>query len=434
LTGRAPFQAASPMDTILQVLEQEPASPRKLNPLTPPDLETICQKCLEKSQLRRYHSAKELAEELGRFLAHEPIQARPVSWVRRTWSWARRRPWVMAGLASVGMLSLLGVSYWLWAENDYLRYKLEHPDHVRRPGPRAAQELSLSYIALYSMLVLVVIREWFGNRLASSKVAGVAARHGLLVAAALTGVSAALLSLYALFKAVDTLVWVREEVWHHVLLYCGVFWTGVLFCWDAARAYEFHEFGSPHRRPVDLSEDEQREINELLIRGASNWAVIKLYRKYTGADFKEASAAVPKMLDALRQQHPNLVPQLGLIRASVAVVIASLTISWTTLMLKATDWWIGYSGRAGWLTNLIRALIPLTLAASLAIALFARRYLFTARYVRCQVVFGLSVIFSIAALLIDRSESWPALFVMSAAGLALGYILGRMALDPDFDE
>jgi serine/threonine protein kinase len=104
LTGRPPFKAASPMDTILQVLEQEPVSPRKLNPLTPPDLETICQKCLEKSPLKRYHSARELAEELGRFLNHEPILARRASRIRRMWNWGRRRPWILTGMASLLVL------------------------------------------------------------------------------------------------------------------------------------------------------------------------------------------------------------------------------------------------------------------------------------------------------------------------------------------
>jgi hypothetical protein len=105
------------MDTILQVLEQEPVSPRKLNPLTPPDLDTICQKCLEKSSLRRYHSARELAEELGRFLNREPILARRASWTRRAWNLGRRRPWILTGIASLLVLMLLGLSYYLWAEN-----------------------------------------------------------------------------------------------------------------------------------------------------------------------------------------------------------------------------------------------------------------------------------------------------------------------------
>ncbi|MBC7822014.1 MAG: serine/threonine protein kinase [Planctomycetaceae bacterium] len=76
LTGRPPFQAASPVDTILQVLEQDPIPPRVLNPNADPDLELISLKCLQKPSDLRYATADALADDLQAFLAHEPISAR----------------------------------------------------------------------------------------------------------------------------------------------------------------------------------------------------------------------------------------------------------------------------------------------------------------------------------------------------------------------
>jgi len=104
LVGRPPFQAASAMETLKQVLEREPVSPRMLNPEVSRDLETICLKCLEKEPSERFATARELAEELDRCLKGEPIRSRRVSWASRAYRWCRRKPMAAAFSASIMLL------------------------------------------------------------------------------------------------------------------------------------------------------------------------------------------------------------------------------------------------------------------------------------------------------------------------------------------
>ena len=106
LTGRPPFKAATPLDTVLQVVSDEPVPPRQLQSKVPHDLETVCLKCLQKDARKRYPSAAQLAGDLSRFRRGAPITARPVSRRERLVKWVWRHP-TAAGLLVVSVLSFL---------------------------------------------------------------------------------------------------------------------------------------------------------------------------------------------------------------------------------------------------------------------------------------------------------------------------------------
>jgi WD40 repeat protein len=118
LTGRPPFKAATTLETLKQVVSDEPAPPRRLQSGTPRDLETICLKCLEKSPGRRYATARELAEDLSRFRAGEPVRARAVGPLERAAKWARRKPALAAAYTLLAAALVLGLggggATWLW--------------------------------------------------------------------------------------------------------------------------------------------------------------------------------------------------------------------------------------------------------------------------------------------------------------------------------
>jgi WD40 repeat protein len=133
LTGRPPFQGSTPVETLEQVRSQEAVPPRRLTPGVPRDLETVCQKCLEKDPRRRYPTAGRLADDLGRYLAGRPILARPVGLLQRAVRRARRRPteaglWAAVVLVTAVAFALVAWQWW------------EAVDQGRRADERAEAE------------------------------------------------------------------------------------------------------------------------------------------------------------------------------------------------------------------------------------------------------------------------------------------------------
>jgi serine/threonine protein kinase/WD40 repeat protein len=115
LTGRPPFQGASVLDTLEQVRGEEPVPPRRLVPKLPRDLETICLKAMARIPTHRYARAGDLADDLRRFLDHQPILARPVGPFGRSWRWCRRHP-AGAGLVlacTLLVVTVMAASVWV---------------------------------------------------------------------------------------------------------------------------------------------------------------------------------------------------------------------------------------------------------------------------------------------------------------------------------
>jgi len=166
LTGRPPFKAGTYMDTLLQVVSDEPVPPTRLNPRVPRDLETICLKCLQKEPVRRYGTAEALADDLRRFQAGQPILARPVSRLERFRFWYRRNPGLavasMAGVLSLVVGTIVSVAFAIQASqtagdlaiqegetkqalanSERIRGTLEETDRKRRRFTRQSALLAL---------------------------------------------------------------------------------------------------------------------------------------------------------------------------------------------------------------------------------------------------------------------------------------------------
>jgi serine/threonine protein kinase len=150
LTGRPPFRGTSTLETLRQVRCDDPIAPARLQPQVPRDLETICLKCLHKGPERRYPSAAALADDLHRFLANEPIQARPTSLWEHAVKWAKRRPTKAAVFLSAALATLLLVagvflhSIRLQSERDYAERNLQR---ARRAVEAMLTEVAEEHLA-----------------------------------------------------------------------------------------------------------------------------------------------------------------------------------------------------------------------------------------------------------------------------------------------
>ncbi|MCI0603613.1 protein kinase, partial [bacterium] len=132
-TGHQPFEGQV-VEVFIKVIEEEPASARKLNPVIPEVLNTILMKCLEKERSHRYESARALSEDLGRFLDGEPILGTPVTWTSRTIRKAKKHRTVSVLLIAAALAILLsaglGIRAWI-VSRDKIRYATEFGQELK---------------------------------------------------------------------------------------------------------------------------------------------------------------------------------------------------------------------------------------------------------------------------------------------------------------
>jgi tetratricopeptide (TPR) repeat protein len=159
LTGRPPFQAANPMETVMQVLSNEPISVRQLAPSAPKDLDTICLKCLQKDPNKRYGSAQELGADLIRWFHNEPILARPISLVERSQRWLLRHPAAasIAGIVIAAIASIVGILF-------YSNASLKRERDIAKTEHELAQSRLQSAVdAVDKMMTRVASERWALN-------------------------------------------------------------------------------------------------------------------------------------------------------------------------------------------------------------------------------------------------------------------------------
>jgi hypothetical protein len=158
LTGRPPFRAASLMDTLQQVITEQPVPPRAFQPNLSRDLETVCLKCLNKEPAHRYATAKALANELRRFLAGEPVQARPPSIPALLRWWLRQNFGAFGWTVVIGLMFglLCGLMPWL-SHLQKTGSVGEHWFEATPKGMRLEMYLLMGFVLSSTGLVTVVL-------------------------------------------------------------------------------------------------------------------------------------------------------------------------------------------------------------------------------------------------------------------------------------
>ncbi|MBM3994589.1 MAG: serine/threonine protein kinase [Planctomycetes bacterium] len=308
LTGRPPFRAATALATLHDVMETEPAEPRAINPNVPPDLETICLKCLEKAP-----TARALAEELDRFLNGEPIEAKPASAVRKTVSWIQQHPGTLAALAAFVIVGLGFGLYYLFEENAFLRAQQVDPTLIRVAGVRHDQLGLWSAINYFCMIAGI-----YALLAVSAKARGLSftetfdpSKHlrpmepigdPMRTLAICTGLACLGTGTLLLIKLIQAFVWEGESLLGHMLPIYGSTYFGLAAFGLVVRDYWLVQYGRPSRQVTP----EQLQAMSKALEDYDLAAAITIYREaFPEASLAEAQEYVVRLAETLRAQHPD---------------------------------------------------------------------------------------------------------------------------------
>lgn len=317
LTGRPPFLGRTAAETMMQVVQREPAAPSRSNPDLPRDLETICLKCLEKEPAQRYATARELGEELGRFLKGDPVLARPANFARKSTSWLRHHPAWLAGAAALLVFGLLCTIFWLYQENAFMRAQHLNPALKQEPGPLSLA--LLNWFGMGSLIVMTVglwVNVWFMSHARRSTLRamsdqarfapGSAVPNHVRVIEVLAGLGCILYGLLTITKVIEAYAWEgfgplpnlpRGISSGYLPVAFFIVWLGF---WMIATAWLNRErglHGAPVRR---VDEAMQAEIREAVAAGDASAAIQVYHRAVPEAGLLEAREYVNLCIHDLR--------------------------------------------------------------------------------------------------------------------------------------
>jgi predicted Ser/Thr protein kinase len=356
LTGTVPYSGATAEETLMNVARSTPKAPSELVPSIPRDLETIVLKCLEKSPLHRYTTARDLALDLERFLGGVPVLARRAKLGRRALTWVEHHPWTVAW-TGIGVSSVMfGVAFGLWEKTRALAAKMTPLGE--EAAPPLAEWLHITAFEYFTMIGSMIVSavliraSAYGLRpmevvLQPERMTPRARRpvpgyiFKLSVFTALLG---GLQGLRSFMGFIEHGVWFGAWRWEQFTLETyalGIWSLGLLgMVW---RFYRAQHLGTPMPHEVSVLPPAcQAAVNAAIFRGDRTHAV-RLCREGTAMDRSTANRCVRGLDRHLRDVHAEKFEKAGRAPAALtdyvgAVIAVCAFIPVAAMFLAGQGW------------------------------------------------------------------------------------------------